>query len=50
MTERRRLQWWNMPVSDERSAEVGNRMMRTVLVWFAIVVVLAIILVALLAL
>ena len=35
--------WWQVPVGSAEAADVGRRMIRTTLVWFAVVLVLAVI-------
>lgn len=35
---RRKLYWWNMPTDPDKTAEAGGKMMRTVVIWFGVVV------------
>ena len=35
----RKLLWWNMPVSPDKEAEAGRRMMMTLVIWFGLILV-----------
>ena len=37
----RKILWWSLPISADDSDEVGRRMIRTIIVWFGVIVVLA---------
>ena len=36
----RKILWWTLPISPDDSAEVGGKMIKTILIWVGVVVVL----------